>query len=67
MYYACLFRHPYQKKKVFKEGWVYANVCTVCVRFRGYTDKKENLIFLKYKEIQNGEVAKSYMSKGFLI
>jgi hypothetical protein len=27
----------------------------------------ENRIFLIYKEIQMGEVAKSYMSKGFLI
>ncbi len=32
-----------------------------------YTDKKENLIFLIYKEIQNGPVAKSYTRKGFLI
>jgi hypothetical protein len=32
-----------------------------------YTDKKENKIFLKYKEIQSGAVAKSYMRKGFLI
>jgi hypothetical protein len=32
-----------------------------------YTDKKENQIFLIYKEIQNGAVAKSYMRKGFLI
>jgi hypothetical protein len=32
-----------------------------------YTDKKENLIFLIYKEIQSGAVAKSYMRKGFLI
>jgi hypothetical protein len=30
-----------------------------------YTDKKENQIFLKYKEIQSGAVAKSYMRKGF--
>jgi hypothetical protein len=30
-----------------------------------YIDKKENQIFLIYKEIQNGE--KSYMRKGFLI
>ncbi len=30
-----------------------------------YTDKKENQIFLIYKEIQNGAVAKSYMRKGF--
>ncbi len=27
---------------------------------RTLTDKKENEIFLIYKEIQNGEVAKSY-------
>ncbi len=32
-----------------------------------HTDKKENLIFLIYKEIQMGAVAKSYMKKGFLI
>jgi hypothetical protein len=32
-----------------------------------YTDKKENLIFLIYKEIQSGAVAKSYMGKGCLI
>jgi hypothetical protein len=30
----------------------------------GYTDKKENKIFLIYKEIQSGAVA---MRKGFLI
>ncbi len=32
-----------------------------------YTDKKENLIFLIYKEIQNGAVVKSYMTNGLLI
>ncbi len=32
-----------------------------------YTDGKENKIFLSYKEIQSGAVAKSYMRKGFLI
>jgi hypothetical protein len=32
-----------------------------------YTDKKENKIFLIYKEIQSGAVAKSNMRKGFLI
>jgi hypothetical protein len=32
-----------------------------------YNDKKENEIFLIYKEIQMGSVAKSYMRKGFLI
>ncbi len=31
------------------------------------TDKKENQIFLLYKEIQNGAVAKSYMTNGLLI
>ncbi len=36
----------------------------VCVP---YTDKKENLIFLLCKEIQNGSVAKSYMTNGLLI
>jgi hypothetical protein len=37
------------------------------VRGGEYTDKKEKKIFLIYKEIQMGAVAKSYMSKGFLI
>jgi hypothetical protein len=32
-----------------------------------HTDKKVNQIFLIYKEIQSGAVAKSYMRKGFLI
>jgi hypothetical protein len=32
-----------------------------------YTDKKENKIFLIYKEIQMGSGAKSYLRKGFLI
>ncbi len=32
----------------------------------GYTDKKENKIFLIFKEIQMEAVAKSYMRKGFL-
>jgi hypothetical protein len=32
-----------------------------------YTDKKENQIFLIYKEIQSGAVAKSYMRKGLLM
>ncbi len=32
-----------------------------------HTDKEENQIFLIYKEIQSGAVAKSYMRKGFLI
>jgi hypothetical protein len=32
-----------------------------------YTDKKGNTIFIIYKEIQNGAVAKSYMTDGLLI
>jgi hypothetical protein len=32
-----------------------------------YTDKKESQIFLIYKEIQSGAVAKSYMANGLLI
>jgi hypothetical protein len=35
----------------------------VCYR----TDKKENKIFLIYREIQMGSDAKSYVRKGFLI
>jgi hypothetical protein len=31
------------------------------------TDKKENQIFLIYREIQNGAVAKSYMTNGLPI
>jgi hypothetical protein len=31
-----------------------------------YTDRKENKIFLIYKEVQSGAVAKSSMRKGFL-
>ena len=31
------------------------------------TERKANQTFLKYKEILNGAVAKSYMRKGFLI
>ncbi len=37
------------------------------VLFSTYTDKKENQIFLIYKEIHNGAVAKSYMTNGLLI
>jgi hypothetical protein len=32
-----------------------------------YIDQKEKEIFLIYKEIQKGSVAKSYMRKSFLI
>jgi hypothetical protein len=41
----------------------FASICSVF----HYTDKKENQIFLIYKEIQSGDVAKSYIGRGFLI
>ncbi len=34
---------------------------------KDYTDKKENKIFLIFKEIQKGAVAKSYMTNDLLI
>ncbi len=41
---------------------------SICiVQWSVCTDKKENLIFLIYREIQSGAVAKSYMRKDFLI
>jgi hypothetical protein len=40
-------------------------VYSICYKL--YSDKNENKIFLIYKEIQSGAVAKSYMKKGFLI
>ena len=33
----------------------------------GFTDKKENKIFLIYEEIQKESVAKSYMTNGLLL
>jgi hypothetical protein len=35
--------------------------------FETCTDKKENQVFLIFKEIQSGAVAKSYMTNGLLI
>jgi hypothetical protein len=35
--------------------------------YADYTDKKENIIILIYKEIQMGSGAKSFMRKGCLI
>ncbi len=34
---------------------------------RHYTDKKENLVFLKYKKIQMGSGVKSQMTNSLLI
>ncbi len=43
-------------------GWLSNEMLSII-----HTDKKENQIFLMYKEIQSGAVEKSYMRKGFLI
>ncbi len=49
---------------ILEKVWICSNFWT----FEGWhTDKKENQIFLIYREIQSGAVAKSYMRKGFLI
>jgi hypothetical protein len=37
------------------------------IETKHHPDKKENKILLIYKEIQNGAVAKSYMTNGLLI
>jgi hypothetical protein len=43
------------------------DICYMLARLYLYTVKKEKKIFLIYKEIQSGAVAKSSMRKGFLI
>ncbi len=43
-----------------------SSVNNALLSFRKCTDQKEKKIFLIYKEIQMGAVAKSYMKKGFL-
>jgi hypothetical protein len=50
------------QQTTIQESWLSVSIVTA-----HYTDKKENKIFLIYREIQNGAVAKSYMRKGFLI
>ncbi len=45
-------------------GW-FSSYCTKETVWWCYSDKKENKIFLIYKEIQSGAVAKSDMRKGF--
>ena len=45
----------------------YETMRPVLVGVCRYTDKKENQVFLIYKEIQSGAVAKSYMTNGLLI
>jgi hypothetical protein len=62
---------PPPDKKQFKTLEEEINRLSDCQHWDGqwprYTDKKETKIFLIYKEIQNGAVAKSYMTNGLLI
>ncbi len=41
--------------------------CRGGFREKFHSDKKDNKIFLIYKKIQKGAVAKSYMTNGLLI
>jgi hypothetical protein len=53
-----------------REGWyTLALLSDGCIpmNLAVYTDKKEIKIFLIFKEIQSGAVAKSYMRKGILM
>ncbi len=73
---ACGLQHC--KKGIFTKGlgsnsyilWTRISSFMTLLRFIPYiwrivfTDKKENQIFLIYKEIQNGTVAKPYMTNG---
>jgi hypothetical protein len=45
----------------------YLGFFTTFKEYTGITDKKEKLIFLIYQKIQNGAVAKSYMTNSLLI
>ncbi len=49
----------------FRSNWEGRSSCFISTLL--YTDKKENKIFLIYKEYQKGAVAKSYMTNGLLI
>jgi hypothetical protein len=45
----------------------FGHTANISIFPKARTDKKEKKIFLIYKEIQSGAVAKSYMRKGFQI
>jgi hypothetical protein len=53
------------QERDFYNGSEARDFCTEAESY--HTDKKENQIFLIFKEIQNEAVAKSYMRKVFLI
>jgi hypothetical protein len=50
-----------------KKPYGLQDICSCINSGLYYTDKKENLIFLIYKDIQSGAVAKTYMTNGLLI
>jgi hypothetical protein len=52
-------------EKISKTEWKLN--CLSAFKTKPHTDKKENQIVLIYKEIQNGTVAKSYMTNGLLV
>ncbi len=58
----------FAKGRFVTRGFVGVPASPHCCRHSGeYINKKENKIFLIYKEIQKGPVAKSYMTNGLLI
>ncbi len=56
---------PAMNRTVHGSYFQQAGMC--CIFVHATLIKKENQIFLIYKEIQSGAVAKPYMRKGFLI
>ncbi len=60
-----LSEHSYTHVYVVRDPEVQIAELIYCCWLR--TDKREKKIFLMYKEIQSGTVAKSYVMKGFLI
>ncbi len=60
LYASSLIKKKHAALAVYKRN-------TILISVQNCTDKKENQIFLIYKEIQNGSVAKSYMTNCLLI
>jgi hypothetical protein len=55
------------KKGLVVIGTFFFNGALISETLTAYTDKKENQIFLIFKEIRNGAIAKSYMTNGLLL
>jgi hypothetical protein len=57
----------FEAGRFYKKVFLFVGFISLVTReISSYTDKKEN-IFLIYKDIQNGAVAKSYITNGLLI